>query len=177
MHPGNTFGNDNDVTQVEITDNSHPLAAGVALGTHTYSTANVQVHWGTPDVRSTTVIGVNPANSTHALIFGIEKGNAVSGFTHPAKRVHLGIIGNTGASTFNTMGTNLFDAAITWLLPALPPAFKAPVLVSGNVILSWTGSGTLEEALSVLGPWTRSANQANPQTLPASGTRFFRLRQ
>ncbi len=46
-----------------------------------------------------------------------------------------------------------------------------------DVTLSWDGTGfTLEEAKDVNGPWTASANQANPQTVDAStGTKFFRL--
>lgn len=56
--------------------------------------------------------------------------------------------------------------------------FNAPVLSANGVALSWTGAGTLEEASSVLGPWTTSASQANPQTVPPAGQfRVYRLRQ
>lgn len=48
----------------------------------------------------------------------------------------------------------------------------------GNVNLSWTSTGTLEEALAVTGPWTDAVNQANPQVLATTNSaRFFRLRQ
>ncbi len=56
--------------------------------------------------------------------------------------------------------------------------FNAPVLASGNLTLSWTGSGRLEEAVSLSGPWTTSGNQGNPQTIPASGAmKFYRISQ
>jgi hypothetical protein len=47
-----------------------------------------------------------------------------------------------------------------------------------NGQLSWTGGGTLQYAPAVTGPWTNSANQANPQVLSITNTaQFFRLRQ
>jgi hypothetical protein len=54
-----------------------------------------------------------------------------------------------------------------------------PVKISGgNITIAWTGSGTLEEANSILGPWTTSPNQGNPQTVPAAaGMKFYRIRQ
>jgi hypothetical protein len=56
--------------------------------------------------------------------------------------------------------------------------FNAPSLTGGNFNLSWTGSGTLEEATSLLGPWTPSANQGNPQSVSVSGSgKFYRITQ
>ncbi len=54
-----------------------------------------------------------------------------------------------------------------------------PTRVSGrSVTLSWAGPGTLEEAVSVAGPWSTSASQTNPQTVQAaSGNKFYRIRQ
>jgi len=48
---------------------------------------------------------------------------------------------------------------------------------SGLFTLHWTGNGVLLEATNISGPWTVSANQTNPQTVPVSGMRFYRLRQ
>ena len=57
-----------------------------------------------------------------------------------------------------------------------PAVFNAPVLVDGSVTISWTGQGTLQEADSVAGTWTDSANQTNPQSRPPVATKFFRLK-
>jgi len=47
---------------------------------------------------------------------------------------------------------------------------------SGN--LSWTSTGTLQQAPAVTGPWTDSGNQSNPQALVTTNSAmFFRLRQ
>ncbi len=59
-----------------------------------------------------------------------------------------------------------------------PPKFNAPVLAGGSVQISWTGTGTLEEATAVTGPYSASASQANPQSVSASGpAKFYRLKQ
>jgi hypothetical protein len=59
-----------------------------------------------------------------------------------------------------------------------PPVFGKIALGAGNtIVLQWTGTGTLEEATSVAGPWSAAASQANPQTVNAVGTKFYRIRQ
>ena len=59
-----------------------------------------------------------------------------------------------------------------------PPAFKPPTLSAGQVTLSWTGPGNLEQTDSLSPPnWGPAPSQANPQTVPATGTRFYRIRQ
>lgn len=61
---------------------------------------------------------------------------------------------------------------------AEPPRLNSPTLGAAGVVLSWTGSGTLQESTSVLGPWTTSSSQANPQTVQPSGAiKVYRLRQ
>ncbi len=58
-----------------------------------------------------------------------------------------------------------------------PLKFGAPVVTAQGVTIAWTGNGTLQEAASVSGPWTDSTSQANPQTVPATGAKFYRLKQ
>ena len=64
---------------------------------------------------------------------------------------------------------------------ASPFAAAAPILslqsTTGSVNLSWTGTGTLQTASVVTGPWTDSANQSNPQVVNTTNSAmFFRLR-
>jgi hypothetical protein len=47
---------------------------------------------------------------------------------------------------------------------------------AANVTVSWTESGTLQQANEIAGPWTDSASQSNPQTFQPQGKRFFRIR-
>jgi len=55
--------------------------------------------------------------------------------------------------------------------------FTGASISGGQFVLEWSGNAVLEEAPSLTGPWTTSANQDNPQTVPISDTRFYRLRQ
>ncbi len=56
--------------------------------------------------------------------------------------------------------------------------FNAPIYASGSVTLSWTGTGTLQETTALPGNWAASANQSNPQTVPAAGAgKLYRLIQ
>lgn len=48
---------------------------------------------------------------------------------------------------------------------------------SAALTLSWTGSGKLQEAASLEGPWSDSTLQTNPQTVTAAGTKFYRVKQ
>jgi hypothetical protein len=63
--------------------------------------------------------------------------------------------------------------------PALPSTESPAISISqssNGLTISWTGTGSLQEAPSILGPWTASASQANPQTVTASGAaKFFRV--
>ncbi|HZR21405.1 MAG TPA: PA domain-containing protein [Verrucomicrobiae bacterium] len=56
------------------------------------------------------------------------------------------------------------------------PVLNAPTLSAGKIVISWTGTGTLEEAPSVTGPWQPSASQSNPQSISTSGgAKFYRI--
>jgi hypothetical protein len=55
--------------------------------------------------------------------------------------------------------------------------FTSVFLSNGMVYIQWSGNAVLEEAGTLAGPWSTSPNQSNPQTVPVSGTRFYRLRQ
>jgi hypothetical protein len=60
--------------------------------------------------------------------------------------------------------------------PSEQARFTSITCAAGQVTIQWDILAILEEASTLQGPWTPSANQANPQTIPASGTKFFRLR-
>ena len=64
--------------------------------------------------------------------------------------------------------------------PELPPEFLSSVVNNGQLTLSWTGSGNLEWASEVTGPWT--AVTPIPKTpysenLNVADRRFYRLRR
>ncbi|MBI1840551.1 MAG: hypothetical protein HYR88_06825 [Verrucomicrobia bacterium] len=56
--------------------------------------------------------------------------------------------------------------------------FLPPVVVDGKLKLDWIGSGGLESAPTVVGPWTPVAAAANPpysEAILPGQNRFFRL--
>jgi hypothetical protein len=57
------------------------------------------------------------------------------------------------------------------------PRFTRFSLAGGQWTIQWDILAILEEATNLNGPWTVSANQANPQTRPATGIQFLRLRR
>jgi hypothetical protein len=55
--------------------------------------------------------------------------------------------------------------------PVVEPAeaeFNPPTISGGQVTLSWTGSGTLQESSNLI-DWSNAASQANPQTVTPDG--------
>ncbi len=64
--------------------------------------------------------------------------------------------------------------------PPVRPVFLPAAVSGGKVTLSWTGTGNLEWAATVLGPWTPvSPAPASPyaENIQAGQNRFYRLRQ
>jgi hypothetical protein len=55
--------------------------------------------------------------------------------------------------------------------------FTSVDAVSGQVVLQWIGTGTLQEATNLMGPWNVSAHQSDPVIAPISGNRFYRLQK
>lgn len=80
-------------------------------------------------------------------------------------------------SAFATFTNIIVSATSPFVAP--PPQSQLSIQsAGGTVTVSWTGSGTLEEATAVTGPWSDAANQANPQTRSSAGPAlFFRVRQ
>ena len=93
----------------------------------------------------------------------------------------------TGDNSFNNVRLRVGEGSayagfsnivIAATAPEVGFAPPAPIMSIQNGNLSWTSTGTLEEAPTVTGPWTDSANQNNPQVLVTTNSaRFFRLRQ
>ena len=70
-----------------------------------------------------------------------------------------------------------------WIARTVPAAASMipPVVLGGGagVGVSWTGSGELEMALSINGPWVKAQLQNNPSVfpvIPGAPTMFFRVR-
>jgi uncharacterized repeat protein (TIGR01451 family) len=98
-------------TQVQITNATHALAAGLS-GTVTVMSTSSTMDWGKPNANAAAV-AIVVGDTTKTLIFGYESGTAMPGLTAPARRVGL-FMYDTTAVSFTTNGQALFDAAIKW---------------------------------------------------------------
>jgi hypothetical protein len=170
-----------DQTQINIVDNTSPLAAGLPKGLVTVTTAGDAYSSGTPT--GARIIATQAADPSQAVIYSYEKGDkGFNAFVMPARRVFF-FFGDPTATILTADGFKLFDAAVDWLLGGqvvVPVAAKfSPVTKQGNnVILSWTGGGTLQSADNVTGPWTDVANASSPFTAAISvAKRFYRVKQ
>ncbi|MBI4663922.1 MAG: Ig-like domain-containing protein [Verrucomicrobia bacterium] len=170
-------------TALDIVNPSHPLAAGLAAGRHTVSTSPQTFSWGFPEANTANAIIVAYlAGSTNQVgIYAYEKGATLfDGVTKaPARRVGFFVNGDS-TTALNEVGFQLFDAALNWALniSVSQPAKLALIRAANGATLSWTGSGRLQQADAVIGPWTDAASQSNPQTVAtAGGTKFYRIRQ
>jgi hypothetical protein len=64
--------------------------------------------------------------------------------------------------------------------PAGRPVFLPPTASGGKITLSWTGSGNLEWAPAILGPWTPitpAPTSPYSENIQAGQNRFYRLKQ
>ena len=131
---------------VAITDEVHPMNAGLPTGEQKFSTNKIQYHWGIPPEDSI-VIGRPPENDEQGTIYAIESGAEMLDdlgdvlFTHPARRVFFGVTGNDGAASYTDEGVRLFDAAITWALGTAEPEGEVLITsidVGADVRVSFT---------------------------------------
>lgn len=177
-------GGQADQQQVNIQDASHPMAAGLAAGNHAVTIQPTTFSWGVPAPTAKVIATLTDGVLNTPCIYGYEKGALlIDGVTPaPARRVQV-FLGDTTYPILTDAGVGLIDAALSWamnrpLVPQQDSRFNPLVWVGGNVTISWTGPGTLQEAPTVTGPWTDAANQNNPQTTAASGpAKFYRLKQ
>jgi len=75
--------------------------------------------------------------------------------------------------------TNSLDLAfaVTTTIASNPPVRLTSVRSNANVVISWTGSGTLQAATNLTGPWSNIAGATSPYSATPSTAprRFFRV--
>lgn len=182
---GTTRGTTGGQTELEIVNASHPLAAGLKAGVVTFVSDVDTFSWGLPP-DGAVKIAQFAGDPTKFGIYAYDTGDIMFGGTKaPARRVMLPL-GNNSYVLLTADGLKLFDAAIKWAAnlgaaPPPPPAqakFNPPLLQGGSLSLSWSGTGKLQEADAVTGPWNDAASQTSPQTVTVTGkAKFYRIKQ
>jgi hypothetical protein len=83
---------------------------------------------------------------------------------------------DTPAAELTPMAGDLFKA---YRIAYEPPVLAPPVVADGNMTITWTGGGTLQESTG-LSNWSNvPGNPASPHqvTLPDAGQKYYRVRQ
>ncbi len=171
------FGNLGSQASINITNTSHPLAAGLTNGIRTVATLGGNFSWGEPG--GTPSIIARLSDNSHPCLYAYETGAAMNSSTAPARRVNLFLQNDTFVS-LNADGLKLFDAAVSWAIgaAAVPPSWvQPPVLQGGQLRLEWLG-GTLQTTTNVAGPWNDISGAVSPYLNPTTNpAQFFRVKQ
>jgi hypothetical protein len=77
--------------------------------------------------------------------------------------------------TLTTAGLITNTPPVTLTVNVAQLRFTSIQYLTGQIYLEWNGSGTLQEATNVTGPWTASTNQGSQQFPPATGNKFYRI--
>lgn len=176
-HHGTTGGQ----TAIEIVNANHPLAAGLSAGSQPVFSAGSTMVWGYPEAnaQNAIIVGRVPGTTNQISLFAYEKGATLfDGATKaPARRVAFFF--HDSSQSITETGFRLFEAAVSWALNLVvddPPSRLTVSQSAGSVTIGWSGTGRLQQADAISGPWTDSASQQNPQTIGVTGgARFFRV--
>ena len=103
-----------DTSGVSIVNASHPLAGGLAAGLVSIAAVAKGISYGVPQ-GDVTVVAVNSAVDTQAVLFCYEKGAAMFSGNAPARRVGTFLL-NDVADGMSEEGWILFDASVTWAM-------------------------------------------------------------
>lgn len=179
---GGGNNNPNGTTTLTIVDATHPLAAGLSAGIHTFANEGVDSHSGVAHANATVIATLSPGlDGIYVVPQGTETND---GFIHPADRVFLGFIGNTGATKFTSVGFDLFEAAVEFLgfeeVEIVEDAFFTGISATGDQItISWDGNGTLQSTPSLETPtWTDVPGTGNPRLVtPSQDVELFNVVQ
>ena len=108
------LGTDTKNKQINIIDDTHPLAAGLTNGTVDITTQNRSYVWGNPtgDAIKIATLTDNPNRYT---LFAYETGSEMVNLTAPARRVGF-FAHNKTPDRFTDDAFALFDATIAWAL-------------------------------------------------------------
>ena len=109
-------GGEFNTTEISLVNADHPMAAGLADGIITITTAEKGVSYGMPE-GDVAIIAVNVNDETQVVLFGYDTGAAMApdSGNAPARRVGTFLL-NDVADALTDEGWQLFDASVLWAM-------------------------------------------------------------
>ncbi len=105
---GASQGATTNTTDVQITNNTHPITAGLALGN--YNIGNASYRTNSLDIGTGTILGLHPNGEISLAAW--EEGETIPSGVAPGRRVIVPHANDSGV--FNTAGEDLLVKAIIW---------------------------------------------------------------
>ncbi|WP_298481384.1 FG-GAP-like repeat-containing protein [uncultured Maribacter sp.] len=105
---GASQGATTNTTDVQITNNTHPITAGLALGN--YNIGNASYRTNSLDIGTGTILGLHPNGEISLAAW--EEGETIPSGVAPGRRVIVPHANDSGV--FNTAGEDLLVNAIIW---------------------------------------------------------------
>ncbi|MCX6929211.1 MAG: hypothetical protein NT154_39235 [Verrucomicrobia bacterium] len=163
LPPGGAHSANFDNIASGITDNPYNLTdcgAYTAASSYygTFDQSGLQWEWAEP------IVG-----QTVARRMGASQGNN-------AARLRSDAVAQNGIDPGGSSANQSFRVAAP-AVGALVRATLSVQQVQAGIKVSWTSTGTLQSAPSVVGPWVNETGATSGQIFPNSGTRFYRLAQ
>lgn len=142
-------------TQIDVLNNTHPVTAGIPLGTvNAYtSTTSMSVGQGTLGQDVQVLATRAGAAGDYAIMVCDEGATLLGGHIAPAKRVFL-FLEDSGWLTSTAETKQIFEQAVLWTAGAVQAAptitidspTNGQVVIDNSVTVSWTSSGDLSGA-------------------------------
>ena len=129
---GDDYGFDHDQVQVEILEDTHPIASGLTGVVTVVDDGEGFFTWGRPNSNAARIAGF-ASDPSKAAVFAYDQGAIMhDGFAAPHCRVGM-FLGDYTASHFTSQGWQLFDNAVLWALAVSgSPVNQAPVVDAGE---------------------------------------------
>lgn len=109
------YGAAKTMNKITITNNAHPLAAGLPSGEVAVYASSDNLTWGQP-ANSAIIIASVAGVPSQITIFAYESGAAMAGMNAPARRIGF-FLHDFSASLLTADGAKLLDAALLWAAP------------------------------------------------------------
>ncbi len=160
-------------------------SAGATLSVQTPVAIATQPQDAQPGIGQTATFSVTASGSAPSyqwyVVVPATSTNAITGATGSSYTTPTLAAADSGKQYYVVVANLISSAtsALATLTVSSQPVFSGPTVVNGQLILNWTGAGTLQSAPEVTGEWTNVPNGTSPFTntiVPEVPRLFYRIK-